>query len=161
MQQVWSPWRFQYVSNATKESSCIFCDALDIKDPAESLIVFRGIHNFIILNRYPYNNAHLMIAPYYHLGNPADAAPEVAAEMMLLSQKVIKALREAYHPDGFNIGMNLGKSAGAGVEDHYHMHVVPRWSGDTNFMTALADTRVIPEDFQVTLQRLKPFFASS
>lgn len=101
-----------------------------------------------------------MIAPYYHLANPADAAPEIAAEMMLLSQKIIHALREVYHPDGFNIGMNLGKSAGAGVEDHYHMHVVPRWSGDTNFMTALADTRVIPEDFQSTLEKLKPYFTA-
>jgi ATP adenylyltransferase len=146
------------VANAAKESACIFCDALDIPNPEDSLIVFRGIHNFIILNRYPYNNGHLMIAPYYHVANPVDVQPEVAAEMMLLSQKVLHALEEVYHPDGFNIGMNIGRSAGAGVESHYHMHVVPRWSGDTNFMTALADTRVIPDP--TTLQKLKPYFSN-
>jgi ATP adenylyltransferase len=148
------------VSTAAKESTCIFCDALDIQNPEDSLIVFRGIHNFIILNRYPYNNGHLMIAPYYHVSNPVDVQPEVAAEMMLLSQKVLHALEEVYHPDGFNIGMNIGRSAGAGVESHYHLHVVPRWSGDTNFMTALADTRVIPEDLPTTLSKLKPYFSS-
>lgn len=145
--------------NAAKESGCIFCDALDIKDPNESLILYRAIHNFIILNRYPYNNGHLMIAPYYHVANPADAQPEVAAEMMLLSQKALHALQDVYHPDGFNMGMNIGRSAGAGIESHYHMHVVPRWSGDTNFMTSLAETRVIPEDFPTTLSKLKPYFS--
>jgi ATP adenylyltransferase len=146
------------VVNAAKDTGCIFCDALDIQDPNESLILYRAIHNFIILNRYPYNNGHLMIAPYYHIANPADAQPEVAAEMMLLSQKALHALQEVYHPDGFNMGMNIGRSAGAGIESHYHMHIVPRWSGDTNFMTALAETRVIPEDFASTLSKLKPYF---
>jgi ATP adenylyltransferase len=148
------------VANAAKETACIFCDALDLQNPEDSLIVFRGIHNFILLNRYPYNNGHMMIAPYYHVANPVDVQPEVAAEMMLLSQKVLHALHEVYHPDGFNIGMNIGRSAGAGVESHYHLHVVPRWSGDTNFMTALADTRVIPEDFPTTLSKLKPYFSN-
>jgi ATP adenylyltransferase len=148
------------VLNAAKDSDCIFCDALKIENPEESLILYRGIHNFIILNRYPYNNGHLMIAPYYHLSNPAEAAPEVATEMMLLSQKSLHALKEVYHPDGFNLGMNIGRSAGAGIDSHYHMHVVPRWSGDTNFMTSLAETRVIPEDFPSTLQKLKPYFSA-
>lgn len=146
------------MSTAAKETGCIFCDALKINDPAESLILYRDTHNFIILNRYPYNNGHLMIAPYLHLSNPADAPAEVAEEMMRLSQKVIHAMREVYQPDGFNIGMNLGKCAGAGVESHYHMHVVPRWNGDTNFMTALAETRVIPEDFPTTIAKLAPYF---
>ena len=99
-----------------------------------------------------------MVAPYQHIANPADAHPEVGEEMMKLSSEIIRALRNVYHPEGFNIGMNLGKCAGAGVEDHYHMHVVPRWNGDTNFMTALAETRVLPEAFSVTMQKLKPFF---
>lgn len=158
MQHVWSPWRFQYVSNAEKEVGCIFCNALEKHDPAESLILYRSVLNFIILNRYPYNNGHLMIAPYLHIANPADAPAEVVEEMMRLSQDAIKALREVYHPDGFNIGMNLGKSAGAGVEEHYHLHVVPRWNGDTNFMTAIAETRVVPEAFDVTLGKLRPYF---
>lgn len=158
MQHVWSPWRFQYVSSAVKEDGCIFCNALSNRNPAESLIVYRAISNFIILNRYPYNNGHMMIAPYLHLANPADAPAEVVEEMMRLSQDAIRALREVYRPEGFNIGMNLGKSAGAGVEDHYHMHVVPRWNGDTNFMTAIAETRVLPEAFDVTLAKLKPYF---
>lgn len=146
------------MSNAEKEVGCIFCNALEKRDPAESLILYRSVLNFIILNRYPYNNGHLMIAPYLHIANPADAPAEVVEEMMRLSQDAIKALREVYHPDGFNIGMNLGKSAGAGVEEHYHLHVVPRWNGDTNFMTAIAETRVVPEAFDVTLGKLRPYF---
>lgn len=146
------------MSNAVKENGCVFCNALANRNPAESLIVYRGVSNFIILNRYPYNNGHMMVAPYQHVANPADAPAEVVEEMMRLSQDAIRALREVYQPEGFNIGMNLGKSAGAGVEDHYHMHVVPRWNGDTNFMTAIAETRVLPEAFEVTLSKLKPHF---
>jgi ATP adenylyltransferase len=158
MQHVWSPWRFQYVSKAAMETDCIFCEALKERDLNNSLIVHRGVLNFILLNRYPYNNGHMMIAPYLHVANPADAPAEVVEDMMRLSQVAIRALRESYHPDGFNIGMNLGRSAGAGVEDHYHLHIVPRWNGDTNFMTALAETRVLPEAFSVTLEKLKPHF---
>jgi ATP adenylyltransferase len=141
-----------------KQTGCIFCEAVQDTDQEDSLVLFRGETNFVILNRYPYNNGHLMIAPYQHISSPADAKPEIAEEMIRLSQRVLNALREAYHPDGFNIGMNLGKCAGAGIEDHYHMHVVPRWNGDTNFMTTIAETRVLPEDFRVTLSKLKPYF---
>ena len=146
------------MSTAAKQEGCIFCNALDQKDPIESLIVFRGDLNFVLLNRYPYNNGHVMIAPYQHLANPIDVHPDVLSEMMRICQRTLYALREIYHPDGFNTGMNLGRSAGAGVEAHYHLHVVPRWSGDTSFMTTLGDTRVVPEDFQVTLGKLKPYF---
>jgi ATP adenylyltransferase len=146
------------VSTAAEQTGCIFCDAIRNQDDAGSLLLFRGRHNFILLNRYPYNNGHLMIAPYVHVANPADVDPPVAEEMMVLCQRVIQALREVYHPDGFNMGMNLGRCAGAGVDEHYHLHVVPRWNGDTNFMTTLADTRVIPEDFQITLAKLKAYF---
>lgn len=146
------------MSATEKDSDCIFCDALKIKDPAESLILYRGDLNFLILNRYPYNNAHLMIAPYLHVANPADVPAEVLDEMMRLTQQTIRAMREVYQPHGFNIGMNLGTPAGAGIADHYHLHVVPRWNGDTNFMTTLAETRVLPEAFEVTLGKLKPYF---
>lgn len=146
------------MSTAGKQSGCIFCDALKETDPLVSLIVYRGNLNFLILNRYPYNNGHLMIAPYQHTSNPAEVNPEILDEMMRLSQRVLKALKEIYHPDGFNLGMNLGRSAGAGIEEHYHLHVLPRWGGDTSFISALGDTRVIPEDFSTTLEKLAPYF---
>jgi ATP adenylyltransferase len=141
-----------------KQTGCIFCEAIQNAERDDSLILFRGKYNFIILNRYPYNNGHLMIAPYDHIASPADVDTETAEEMIRLSQRILNALRETYHPDGFNIGMNLGRCAGAGVEDHYHMHVVPRWNGDTNFMTTIAETRVLPEDFKDTIRKLKPYF---
>lgn len=146
------------MSTAATETGCIFCSALKNQDSAESLIIHQATLNFIILNRFPYSNGHLMIAPYQHIANPADVAPETAEEMVRLMQHTIKALREIYHPDGFNVGMNLGKSAGAGVQDHYHLHVLPRWNGDTNFMATLAETRIIPEDFATTIAKLKPYF---
>jgi len=146
------------VSGAANSSDCVFCDALKNSNSADSLILFRGIHNFVILNRYPYNNGHTMIAPYLHASNPVDVNAEIVEEMMRLCQRALHALREVYKADGFNIGMNIGKPAGAGIDEHYHLHVVPRWNGDTNFMTALADTRVIPEEFAATIAKLRPFF---
>ena len=148
------------MSTASKQTDCIFCSAVENASEAGSLLVFRGEHNFILLNRYPYNNGHVMIAPYQHVANPADADPSILEEMMRLSQRVIQAMRSVYHPDGFNLGMNLGRTAGAGVEEHYHLHIVPRWEGDTNFMAAVADTRVIPEDFKTTLAKLAPYFST-
>ena len=160
MDYLWTPWRYRYISTAGTEDGCVFCDALAVGDDVRMLIVLRAEKNFVILNRYPYNNGHLMIAPYEHLSNPVEARPEVVEEMMRLSQRVIKALEAIYHPHGFNMGMNLGRFAGAGVESHYHMHVLPRWDGDTNFMSTVAETRVIPESFETTLSKLKPFFKS-
>jgi ATP adenylyltransferase len=158
MDSILAPWRYPYVSAAGKEPGCVFCNALDQKDDAESLIVHRGYQNFVILNRYPYNNGHIMIAPYEHKASPLGVAPIVLQEMMDLFQKCIRALTQVYQPHGFNTGMNLGRAAGAGVEEHYHMHIVPRWNGDTSFMSTLGETRVIPEDFATTLAKLKPLF---
>jgi ATP adenylyltransferase len=158
MDSIKSPWRFEYVAGANPQAGCIFCYAAEHASEQESLVLHQGKHNFVLLNRYPYNNGHIMIAPYQHVANPDEVAHEIAQEMMLLFQKGLQALRSAYNPDGFNMGMNLGKCAGAGVEQHYHLHVVPRWNGDTNFMTTLAETRVIPEDFNTTLAKLKPHF---
>ena len=158
MNSIKSPWRFEYVTAANQTSGCIFCHAAEFATQPESLVLHQAKHNFVLLNRYPYNNGHIMIAPYRHVANPADVDSDVLQEMMLLFQKGIQALRAVYQADGFNMGMNLGKCAGAGVEEHYHLHVVPRWNGDTNFMATLAETRVIPEDFAITLGKLKPLF---
>jgi len=158
MDSILSPWRFEYVSTATQKPGCVFCNALAHSDDPDSLILYRADHNFVILNRYPYNNGHIMIAPYQHVSNPVNVAPIVLEEMMQLFQRGIQALTAAYNPQGFNMGMNLGKCAGAGVEEHYHLHIVPRWNGDTSFMSTLAETRVIPEDFAVTMNKLKPLF---
>ncbi len=147
------------MSNASRQAGCVFCLAVENPDQPDSLVIHRGTHNFVIINRYPYNNGHIMIAPYLHISNPVDSDAATLEEMMRLFQRGITALRDSYEPDGFNMGMNLGKCAGAGIEAHYHLHLVPRWLGDTNFMTALADIRVIPEDFSVTIAKLKPHFS--
>jgi len=143
----------------SKADSCIFCDAA--RDPANderNFVLYRGAHTFVILNLYPYISGHLMIAPYAHLGE-LDAAPKEATdEIMDLTKRCQTALREIYHPQGFNLGMNLGRAAGAGIADHIHMHLMPRWSGDTNFMTSVAETRVLPEDLATTYRKLREKF---
>jgi len=143
----------------SKADSCIFCDAA--RNPADderNFILHRGAHTFVILNLYPYISGHLMIAPYAHLGE-LDAAPKEATdEIMDLTKRCQTALRETYHPQGFNLGMNLGRAAGAGIADHIHMHLMPRWSGDTNFMTSVAETRVLPEDLATTYRKLREKF---
>jgi len=143
----------------SKADSCIFCDAA--RDPADderNFVLHRGAHTFVILNLYPYISGHLMIAPYAHLGE-LDAAPKEATdEIMDLTKRCQTTLREIYHPQGFNLGMNLGRAAGAGIADHIHMHLMPRWSGDTNFMTSVAETRVLPEDLATTYRKLREKF---
>ncbi len=156
MDYLWTPWRYRYMAEAAgKQSGCIFCSALEKNDDAETLIVFRGAKNFIILNRYPYTSGHVMIVSYAHVPDLQSCDPETLAEMMLLAQRAEGALVAAYKPDGFNLGMNLGRSAGAGVAGHVHLHVVPRWIGDTNFMTAVGETRVEPEDLRTTYEKLR------
>jgi len=143
----------------SEKPGCIFCVAhKDSAKDDQNYILHRAEHNFIILNLYPYVSGHLMVAPYAHLGE-FDAAPkEVTDEMMDLAKHCQTVLRQAYHPDGFNVGMNLGRSAGAGVADHIHLHIMPRWSGDTNFMTTVAETRVLPESLSMTYQKLRAKF---
>lgn len=141
------------------ESRCIFCEAF--QDPANDengFVLHRGAHNFVLLNLYPYISGHLMIAPNAHLGEFDAASKETTDEMMDLAKRCQSALREVYRPDGFNIGMNLGRAAGAGVADHFHLHIVPRWNGDTNFMSSLGDTRVLSEDLPTTYRKLLPKF---
>ena len=138
---------------------CIFCAAQ--KNPAEdenNFVLHRGAHNFVILNLYPYITGHLMIAPFAHVGELDSAPKEVTDEIMDLAKRCETALREVYHPDGLNLGMNLGRAAGAGIADHIHLHIMPRWAGDTNFMTTVGETRVLPEDLSTTYQKVREKF---
>ena len=157
MNQLWSSWRLPYVTGGAKSDACVFCAAQSSPD-AESLIVFRGSTSFVILNLYPYNNGHLMVVPNRHIASLAAATHEELCEMIELTQRAEVALGEAYAPHGMNVGINLGKPAGAGILDHLHIHVVPRWNGDTNFMTVIGQTRVLPEELPQTAERLRPIF---
>jgi len=156
MDRLWSPWRLAYVTGGAKSSGCVFCDAQTGEQSA--LIVFRGATCFVILNLYPYNNGHLMVVPNRHVATLAGGTPEELTELIQLTRLCELALGEAYAPHGLNMGINLGKPAGAGVLEHVHMHVVPRWNGDTNFMTIVGDTRVLPEDLLESAQKLRPIF---
>jgi ATP adenylyltransferase len=159
MDHLWSPWRLPYVTSAPERSGCVFCAAVEGADDA--LVVFRGTVCFVILNKYPYNNGHLLIVPNRHIGTLGEAAADELCEMMDLARRAEAALGKAYTPHGLNMGINLGKPAGAGILDHLHMHVVPRWNGDTNYMTVVGETRVLPEELSVTAERLRPIFARS
>jgi ATP adenylyltransferase len=156
-QRIWAPWRLAYVKDASKdaEQECIFCAKPADDDDEANLIVHRGERCFVILNLFPYTNGHLMIAPYEHLATLGELDPDTVAEMMALTQRAMGVLSERYEPHGYNVGFNQGRVAGAGVEHHIHMHVVPRWGGDTNFMPVLADTRVMPQTLEESYATLK------
>ena len=156
MKRIFSPWRKTYIENAEKEEGCIFCNALRHDANGEkTLIVFRGERAFVIVNLYPYTSGHVMVAPIDHKSSLELLDPATRSEMMELVTRAIEALKRAYDPQAFNVGANIGKAAGAGVPDHIHMHIVPRWNGDTNFMSTLGETRVLPETIDETLKRLK------
>jgi ATP adenylyltransferase len=159
-QRIWAPWRLPYVKDAAKDSEqgCIFCTKPASDDDGANLIVHRGELCFVILNLFPYTNGHLMIAPYEHVAALEDLDAETLAEMMSLSQQGIRALDDVYAPHGYNVGFNQGRVAGAGVEHHIHMHVVPRWGGDTNFMPVLGDTRVLPQALEDSYAALRGRF---
>lgn len=161
MRTLFTPWRLPYIMSLKSEdgAACVFCAAQRAGDP-QSLILHRARHNFVILNLYPYTAGHLMIVPFRHIATPAEADPAQRAEMMDLAAACQRALEQAYRPEGFNIGLNLGRCAGAGVAGHFHMHVVPRWTGDTNFMSVTGDTRVVPEEPRQTYEKLKSYFKS-
>jgi ATP adenylyltransferase len=156
MQYLWSPWRMAYLRNETSSGSrtgCIFCDKpAEQRDP-ENLIVHRGQLAYVMLNRYPYNNGHMMVVPYQHVDTLEALDAPALSELMLTAKQALTALRGMYNPQAFNLGVNIGTAAGAGIADHVHMHVVPRWAGDSNFMTTVASTRVIPEDLDETYRR--------
>jgi ATP adenylyltransferase len=156
-QRIWAPWRLEYVKDASKDNEleCIFCAALEAGDDEASLIVRRGERCFVILNKFPYTNGHLMVAPYAHIAELQGLDDETMAEMMSLAQSGIAALETSYSPHGYNVGFNQGRVAGAGVEHHIHMHVVPRWGGDTNFMPVLGDTRVMNQTLEDSYATLR------
>lgn len=162
MDYLWTPWRYQYMSAVREgqQPECIFCDAVARHDDEHTLIVYRGKKNFVILNRFPYTSGHVMIVPYAHIAELLLCDADALTEMMQLAQRVEKAFRTNYSPDGMNLGMNLGRAAGAGVAGHIHLHVLPRWFGDSNFMTVTGETRVHPEELKVTYQRMRQFLAS-
>ncbi len=158
LERLWSPWRHAYVTRDAEAPGCVFCLAPDEPD-AESLIVHRGCTCFIILNLYPYNGGHLMVVPRRHVATLADLQDDEVIEVARLTRLAEIALTETYHPQGMNVGINLGRPAGAGIVDHVHVHLVPRWNGDTNFMPVVGNVRVIPEDLSTTADRLRPVFA--
>jgi ATP adenylyltransferase len=157
MDRLWSPWRLSYVTGSKGDEGCVFCHAPRAAE-AESLVLHAGTTCFVVLNLYPYNNGHLMVVPYRHVGTLAALNADELQELAVLTQRSEVALTEAYRPHGLNIGINLGKPAGAGVLDHVHVHVVPRWNGDTNFMTVVGEVRVLPEELGDTRTRLIPIF---
>jgi ATP adenylyltransferase len=158
---LWTPWRYQYVTKADPPPGCVFCAAASSADDRESLIVHRAKHNFIILNRFPYTNGHVMVVPFQHVSTLLDLKEDALVEMMRLARDCEEHLRAIYRPDGLNIGMNLGQSAGAGIAAHVHMHVLPRWIGDTNFMSVTGETRVLPEELPATWEKLSASWSRS
>jgi ATP adenylyltransferase len=159
MDFLWTPWRYQYVT-AEKARECIFCAAIsDVAHDRERLVVYRAARNLILLNRYPYTPGHVMIVPQEHVSRLEDVPDETLVELIRLARLAEQRLRAVYHPDGLNLGLNIGHSAGAGIAEHIHLHALPRWTGDTNFMTAVAETRVLPEDLATTWERLREAFA--
>jgi ATP adenylyltransferase len=159
MDYLWTPWRYAYVSSTEKTGGCVFCDAAKEKDDARVYVVHRGVHCFVILNAFPYTPGHVMIVPYAHLDELRKLPVEAAQEMMALSQRMESVLRELYHPDGINLGMNIGKAAGAGIAGHIHMHELPRWVADANFVSVIGETRVLPETLDVTWARMREAMA--
>ncbi len=154
MEKLWAPWRIDYILSK-KPPGCIFCDKPAENKDEENLILFRGKYHFIIMNAYPYNNGHMMVVPYRHTASLSAWAEQEQQEMMQLADLCVDLLKRTMHPDGFNLGINMGLVGGAGVADHIHLHIVPRWNGDTNFMPVLSDTRVISEGLQATYRKLK------
>jgi ATP adenylyltransferase len=150
---LWAPWRLEYIQQADEQAGCVFCRAVEAADE-DGLVVHRGERAFVLLNKFPYSSGHLMVAPFRHVGEFGELAADEAAELHALTAASLAALGDVYAPEGFNLGWNLGRIAGAGVVDHVHQHVVPRWAGDTNFMPVLADVKVLPEHLTATRSRL-------
>src|SRR5688500_11329581 len=161
MEILFTPWRYPYLTSPRSDAPqpCIFCVAARSSEPKETLTLFRNERALVMLNRYPYTNGHLMVAPIAHESRLFDSADRSLRALIRLAAEAQRILSDVYRPDGFNVGMNFGQIAGAGVADHYHLHIVPRWSGDVNFMTVTADTRLVPEELDATFDKLAPHFA--
>jgi len=160
MDRLWTPWRFDYISKVDQVDSCVFCKMLAESKDAENLILHRGEKTFMVMNLFPYTSGHLLIVATRHISTLNEASEEELFEFITLSRHCENALRQEYHPNGFNIGFNVGRAAGAGIDQHLHMHVLPRWFGDSNFVSIIGETRVLPEDLDTTYKRLLPYFKS-
>jgi ATP adenylyltransferase len=160
MDYLWTPWRFQYVTKGTRSEGCIFCERVsaDPSSDREHLVLYRGRTNFVLLNLYPYTVGHAMVVPYAHVAELTEMPADTMAEMMTLAQRLQRVLKDVYQPEGYNLGLNMGRCAGAGVEHHIHMHVLPRWTGDSNFMTVVGETRVEPENLTTTYDKMLGYF---
>ena len=157
MKQIWAPWRLEYILK-DKEKGCIFCRKPEQNEDDKNYILYRGKTCYVMMNLYPYTGGHLMVSPYKHAADTTKLSQDELTELMTVTNKSIKALKKLMSPDGFNVGINIGKAGGAGIEEHLHVHIVPRWAADTNFMPVLSDTRVIPEGLTETYDKLKPLF---
>jgi len=157
MKALWAPWRMEYILGK-KEPECIFCSYPKKNNDRDNLILYRSAHTFVMMNKYPYNNGHIMVVPYIHTSTLDGLADEILLDFMKVTQYSLKCLKEAFRPEGFNIGINIGAVAGAGMEEHVHLHMVPRWAGDTSFMSVLGEIRVIPEYIMETYDKLYPIF---
>ena len=158
MDRLWSPWRAKYIASGvdSQAETCVFCRiGEDVTNDEANYVVYRGEHNFVALNLYPYITGHLLVVPYQHIGDLQATSKHITDELMDLAKLAQKAIREVYSPHGFNLGMNLGGAAGAGIVDHIHLHILPRWGGDTNFMTTVAEARVLPESLETTYTKLR------
>jgi ATP adenylyltransferase len=158
MDYLWTPWRYQYVTTTGDKDECVFCAAAQASDDKQRLVVHRAARSFVILNRFPYTSGHLMIVPYEHAAALEELADETLVELIRLARDCVQHVRAVYRPEGLNLGMNLGRSAGAGIAEHVHLHVLPRWTGDTSFITTVGETRVVPEDLEVTWEKLRRAF---
>jgi ATP adenylyltransferase len=161
MKVVWAPWRMEYVGSDQAREGCIFCPGDDRTQDEKKLILYRGEWSIVLMNRFPYTNGHLLIAPLRHISSFDSLSPDEKLDLVNMVERSVSVLKEVMDPAGFNIGMNLGRAAGAGVEDHMHFHIVPRWSGDTNYMTVFGEVRIIPEHIRATYEKLLPFFKES
>lgn len=158
MNVLWAPWRMEYIISDKKNTGCIFCPGDHTGDPEDRLILHTGAMSIVMMNKFPYNNGHLLVAPVRHMPDLEGLSPEESLDLILMVRKTLEILKKEMRPEGLNVGLNLGRAAGAGVEEHMHFHVVPRWNGDTNFMTVTGEIRVIPEHIQETYRKLKPYF---
>ena len=161
MDYLWTPWRYHYVTTPGQPGDCVFCAAARSAEDKLHLIIYRATYNYVILNRFPYTAGHIMVVPYAHVNRSVALEDEALVELIRLTRECERHLEELYSPDGLNVGMNLGKSAGAGVAEHLHMHVLPRWAGDTSFVTTVSETRILPENLEVTWQRLTRAFGKT
>jgi len=158
MDYLWSPWRMEYIMKQHQETGCIFCQVVQQEDSPGNLIVYRGELAYVILNRYPYTSGHVMVVPYAHQASLEDLSPSTRGEIMELATRCIQVIRPIYNPQGFNLGINLGAAAGAGIVGHMHLHIVPRWGGDTNFMSAVGATRILPESIEDSYLRIRGYW---